>query len=49
MGWFGRKPSWEDIHAKRIYDALVASEYLGDIPPLGIPTAANVIAQEMKL
>jgi hypothetical protein len=42
MGWFSKKPSWEDAYAERIYEALVAPDDLGEMTPerLHIPTAA---------
>ena len=42
MGWFSKKPSWEDTYAERIYEALVAPDDLGEMTPerLHIPTAA---------
>jgi hypothetical protein len=42
MGWFSKKPSWEDAYAERIYEALAASDHLGEMTPerLRVPTAA---------
>jgi hypothetical protein len=42
MGWFSKKPAWEDTYAQNIYQAFVASDELGEMTPekLRIPTAA---------
>ena len=31
MGWFKKKPSWEEQYAQTIYDGLVASGGPGDM------------------
>jgi hypothetical protein len=42
MGWFSKKPSWEDTYAQNIYQAFVVADELGDMSPgmLRIPIAA---------
>lgn len=43
MGWFKKKPSWEEQLAQNIYDGLVAHNDIGDITALKlrIPTALH--------
>jgi hypothetical protein len=43
MGWFKKKPSWEQQYAKNIYDAFVARNEPGDITALKlrIPTSLH--------
>jgi hypothetical protein len=43
MGWFKKKPSWEEQYAQNIYDGLVAHNEIGDITALKlrIPTALH--------
>jgi hypothetical protein len=42
MGWFSKKPSWEETYAQNIYKAFVIDDDLGDMTParLRIPAAA---------
>jgi hypothetical protein len=43
MGWFKKKPSWEEQYAQNIYSAFVASNDLGDMTALKlrIPTVLH--------
>ena len=42
MGWFSKKPSWEETYAGNLYQAFAIDDDLGDMTPekLRIPTAA---------